>query len=189
MSGDRDELIDRIAAQLRGAPPVLEGLAARVMARVRAEPRPRTWRAALAGLVRPREVWISPLGGLAMAAGVALLMVSVAVFSPGRPGLPVAGPAAGIDTLTPVQFVLVAPAARSVALVGDFTDWALDAVPLRRDSAAGVWEVTVPLAPGRYRYTFLVNGESWVADPAAPATGEDDFGRPSSIITVGGVGS
>jgi len=44
----------------------------------------------------------------------------------------------------------------------------------------------VPLAPGRYRYAFLVDGSRWLADPAAPRARDDEFGTPSSVVTVGG---
>ena len=44
----------------------------------------------------------------------------------------------------------------------------------------------VRLAPGRYRYAFLVNGVEWRADPAAPVAKDDEFGTPSSVVTVGG---
>ena len=43
--------------------------------------------------------------------------------------------------------------------------------------------VTVPLRPGRYRYTFIVDG-TWRRDPAAPRALEDDFGQPTSVITI-----
>ena len=41
------------------------------------------------------------------------------------------------------------------------------------------------LPPGRYAYAFLVDGQRWIADPAAPPAVGDDFGRPSSVVTVG----
>ena len=193
MSEDRDELIARVAAELRTAPALSADLGVRIMARVRAEPLPGGWRALWATVLRPREVRVSPLSGLALAAGIAGLVFAAAVFSPARRGMPspaltrAAGSAAA-DSVSPVQFVLVAPAARSVALVGDFNDWDVGALPLQRASADGVWTVTVPLAAGRYRYTFVVNGDRWVSDPEAAATVEDDFGRPNSIITVAGRG-
>jgi 1,4-alpha-glucan branching enzyme len=86
-----------------------------------------------------------------------------------------------------VHFVFVAPDAKSVSVVGDFNDWKLDATPLTaaRDRR-GVWTVAVPLPPGRYTYTFVVDGETWVADPSAPPALEDDFGTPKSVVTVGG---
>jgi hypothetical protein len=49
-----------------------------------------------------------------------------------------------------------------------------------------VWTAVVPLTAGRYRYAFLVDGVSWLADPAAPAARDDEFGAPSSVVTVGG---
>ena len=85
------------------------------------------------------------------------------------------------------QFVLVAPHANSVSLVGDFNDWDPKRSPMR--TANGIWATVVQLAPGRYRYAFLVNGVEWRADPGAPAVPDDEFGTPSSVVTVGGRGS
>lgn len=83
-----------------------------------------------------------------------------------------------------VTFSIAAPAVRSVALVGDFTDWKSDRVQLVRASS-GVWRATVRLAPGRYRFAYLVDQTQWRADSGAtPAP--DDFGRPTSIVTVVG---
>src|SRR6266566_5203436 len=83
------------------------------------------------------------------------------------------------------QFVLLAPQAASVALVGDFNDWDPARSPMRA-AHSGLWATIVPLAPGRYHYAFLVNGVEWRRDPAAPAALDDDFGAPSSVVTVGG---
>lgn len=79
-------------------------------------------------------------------------------------------------------FALDAPAVTSVSLVGDFTNWRTDSVHLaRRDD--GRWQVTLKLPPGRYRFAYVVDGGEWRADAAA-ATVPDDFGRPTSILTV-----
>src|SRR5437660_6561434 len=83
------------------------------------------------------------------------------------------------------QFVLIAPKAASVALVGDFNDWNPARSPMRA-THAGIWPTVVPLAPGRSHWAFLVNGVEWRRDPAAPAALDDDFGSPSSVVTVGG---
>ena len=87
------------------------------------------------------------------------------------------------------QFVLVAPQATSVSLVGDFNDWDPKRSPMR--TANGIWATVVQLAPGRYRYAYLVNGAEWRADPGAPTVPppDDEFGKPSSVVTVGGKGS
>ena len=83
------------------------------------------------------------------------------------------------------QFVLVARDAKAVSLVGDFNDWSLSATPLERTDSNGVWWVTVPLVPGRYRYAYVVDGTMWRPDPQAAAA-EDEFGRPNSVVTIGG---
>jgi len=60
------------------------------------------------------------------------------------------------------------------------------ATPLHTAAAGGLWAVTVPLAPGRYRYAFVVDGKRWQPDPSAPPAPDDEFGSPSSVVTVGG---
>jgi len=83
--------------------------------------------------------------------------------------------------------MLVAPEASVVTLVGDFNDWSADATPMRTEASGGLWTVTVPLEPGRYRYAFLVDGDIWTPDPGAPQAVDDDFGRPNSVLTIGGL--
>jgi hypothetical protein len=85
----------------------------------------------------------------------------------------------------PVQFLLGArdvPDATQVSLVGDFNDWNAGATPLALHN--GVWSSSVPLAPGRHVYAFVVNGTTWLADPQAPRAADTDFGRPGSVIIV-----
>jgi hypothetical protein len=38
-------------------------------------------------------------------------------------------------------------------------------------------------------YAFIVDGDRWVADPAAPMAPEDGFGIRNSVIVVGGTES
>ena len=199
-----DHLISRIAAELRRPVPLRPDFDARVMAAVRrAIPslpvRAWTW------LREPRVVAVSPLGGLAMAAGLAGLLVvgtisrkpsaisrqqSAVSRQPSAVSRQQAAvgrqpSAVGAGAAASVTFVLVAPQARSVALAGDFNDWDAARVLMRRE-ASGLWTVDVPLAPGRYRYVFVVDGRRFVADPAAPRAAGDDFGTPTSVVTVGG---
>jgi hypothetical protein len=165
------------------------GLDARVMAEIERLPTPVANgplpRSVFAWLRRRRTIRLSPLGGLALAAGIAaVVFVSNRLGGPNPASAPMdAGGAAGA---TLIQFVLVAPGAASVSVVGDFNDWQVSATPLVREEGDGVWWVTVPLAPGRYRYAFLVDGTTWLGDPNAPAV-EDEFGRRNSVVTIGGV--
>lgn len=195
---DRDErsrqaageaaFVERVAPPLRAPETLDPSFEARLMALARAEaprlypPQPRTW------WRRPRTVRISPLAGLALAAGLAgivclgTLATVGALGTDGRREVPEAGVG---ETVHVVRFVLAAPGARTVTLVGDFNAWAKEATPLATAAAPGVWTVSVPLSPGRHEYAFIVDGERWVVDPLA-AVVTDDFGTESSVVTVGG---
>lgn len=185
---ETDDLIDRVATSLRREHYALSpAFDERVMREVRLTSREVTRHGLWRWMLQPRTVSVSPLGALALAAGLAGVVALAA-----RPeGAPVATSAEtpAVDP-TPVtaeqmtKFLFVAPSASRVHIVGDFNDWDSAASPLQR-MEKGVWTITIPLAPGRYQYTFVVDGTSWVADPLAPRTLEDDFGRPNSIITVG----
>jgi hypothetical protein len=187
MNRDDEEFLERMAAPLRAPVKTSADFEARVLAAVR-QSRART--SVLAWAVRPRVLRLSPVAGLAAAAGIA-----IAALALGRTGVepapqvaeatPAAPAVAAVDTVKLVQFMLVAPNASSVSVVGDFNDWDPAATPLREAADAGVWTITVPLAAGRHQYVFMVNGTRWTPDPAAPLAVEDSFGMPNSVITVG----
>lgn len=78
--------------------------------------------------------------------------------------------------------MLSAPAAANVALAGDFTTWELNPKPMKK-SKDGCWKVTMNLAPGRYEYKFIVDGQ-WVEDPTAPERALDPYGGFNSVQVV-----
>lgn len=185
---ESDEMIERVARTLRGETVrVTADFDARVMQRVREESQmivvPGLWR----WMTRSRTVKVSPLGALALAAGLAgVVTLAARRDDGGRAASPAPASAAAVAPAAQMmEFVFVNSSASSVAIVGDFNDWEEGGSPLRRVSEKGVWAITIPLAPGRYHYTFVVDGTTWVADPYAPRALEDDFGRPNSVITVG----
>lgn len=154
---DREDVVERIVAHLRRPLRIDPALDLRVMREVAALPGRRR--------LRPSRL-------VALAAVAAVLAF---VFLAPRP------------KTRSLQFVLVAPEAATVSLVGDFNDWDAARTPMRPLRADGpVWSAVVPLAPGRYHYAFLVNGSRWLADPAAPPASDDGFGAPSSVVTVSG---
>jgi 1,4-alpha-glucan branching enzyme len=85
-----------------------------------------------------------------------------------------------------VHFAIVAPRAGAVTLVGDFNAWDTKTTPMAKGAVDGLWIVTVPLAAGSYQYAFVVDDTTWMADPAAPIALEDEFGTPSSVLTIEG---
>jgi hypothetical protein len=180
VSDHREGILARALAELRRPVRLAPTLDARVMAAVAAEPASwaRVPRAdgAVAWLTRPRTLRLSPLGALAAAAVVTLLWW--------RPWTHPAVPSHSVPA--EIQFVFVDPGASTVAVVGDFNDWDTLAHPLSRAAPGGLWTVNVPLLPGRHRYAFVVDGQHWTPDPAAPRAAGDDFDTPSSVVTVGG---
>jgi 1,4-alpha-glucan branching enzyme len=130
-------------------------------------------------------IQLSPLGGLAAAALLVAVLLGVIRIAGPDGSQPTADADVRSAAGEPTQFVLVAPEAASVAVVGDFNDWSFSATPLARQAGDGMWWVTLPLRPGRYRYAFVVDGTRWRSDPNAPAA-EDEFGRPNSVVTIGG---
>lgn len=84
-----------------------------------------------------------------------------------------------------VQFVLVAPDAKKVAVVGDFNGWdASHSAYQAQHRGGGVWSVTAPVPVGHHRYSFVVDDSLWVADPTAPRVVDNDFGTTNSAIVV-----
>ncbi|MDQ8145870.1 MAG: glycogen-binding domain-containing protein [Gemmatimonadota bacterium] len=167
----------RLGATLRASEPLPTGAEARLLATLAATPRPSRpvpwWR-------RPRTIHLSPIGGLALAAGFAGLMV-LGTLGASRGAAPAVA-AAAPDTVHLVRFVLVNPGARQVALAGDFNGWQAEA--LTPTASGGVWSVALPLRAGRYEYAFVVDGERWLADPALPST-RDEFGGEHSVLHLG----
>ncbi len=178
-----EDAIERIIRHLRRpvqVDPAVDGRVMDEIAHVPVQGRSRAARAAWGWLTRPRHVALSPLGGLAIAAGVAALALALSGRRPGA-----APPAEGAQR--EFEFVVVAPRAATVSVVGDFNDWDAARTPMRPSQRGGpLWTAVVPLAPGRYRYAFLVDGSRWLADPAAPRARDDEFGTPSSVVTVAG---
>lgn len=92
-----------------------------------------------------------------------------------------------------IKFQYKAPAARQVNVAGEFNNWLGTANGGRLDpnldamsdvDGDGIWEITLPLPPGRYQYKYLVDQVDWQEDPGNPETVEDGFGGLNSILVV-----
>ena len=74
------------------------------------------------------------------------------------------------------------PDAAKVLLVGDFTGWNENPIPLRRQKD-GSWRATIPLEPGTHEYRFLVDGQ-WRDDSASCARRANPFGGQNCVREV-----
>lgn len=71
--------------------------------------------------------------------------------------------------------------AATVSLAGEWAEWV--AAPLRRVRSSDVWEGTVTLAPGTYRFNLVVDGTRWTL-PDGVASLPDGLGGRVGLLVV-----
>lgn len=81
-----------------------------------------------------------------------------------------------------VRFDLFAPEAQAVSLAGEFNDWNVNSVPMKRDRQ-GTWKASVRLKSGRHEYRFWVDGV-WQDDPSAQERVANPFGSHNCLKIV-----
>jgi len=81
-----------------------------------------------------------------------------------------------------VCFEVELPAAREVAITGDFTDWSVEGIALER-SGDGIWRLELPLESGVFEYKYIVDGV-WKVDPENPERVRNSYGQLNSVLTV-----
>lgn len=189
MPDDHDERIEQVSLELKRQVRVDAAFDDRVMQAVRRLPKhTRFW----SRITTPRRVMVSPLSWGMLAATL------LAFAALGTQGLvddaaklvdPVSGSVftAGSKSALParVQFVLVAPDAKKVAVVGDFNGWDASHEGYQAEHrGGGVWSVMAPVPVGHHKYSFVVDDSVWVADPVAPRAVDNDFGVTNSALVV-----
>jgi hypothetical protein len=182
--------MDRIARELRKPVRIHNSFDARVMRAVRRLPKHSRF-GLWSRLTTPRSVMVTPLSWGLLAAAVAVFAVLGAVhFSDdvNRAAAPLGRALFSSSAKAQpqrVQFVLVAPDAKKVAVVGDFNGWdASHAAYQAQHRGGGVWSVTAPVPLGHHRYSFVVDDSLWMPDPTAPRSTDNDFGVANSAIVV-----
>lgn len=81
------------------------------------------------------------------------------------------------------EFVLSAPNAQEVFVVGEFDGWDTHKNRMRRFKD-GVWKKKIKLPAGRYEYRFRVDND-WQSDPECPEQSCNPYGTKNSVVTVG----
>ncbi len=89
--------------------------------------------------------------------------------------------AAPVVTRNGVVFTMEAPGAGRVQLAGDFNNWTPDAGDM--EPAGRVWKKVLQLAPGRYRYRYVIDGR-WETDPRNAAVEPSPYGGNDSLIVL-----
>ncbi len=144
------------------------------------------------GLGRRLLMWFNEPLTIRLSPALALLLFAV-IFSPTviitlyhRGGESVNAKDTEQAIRVPVVFQYGDKAARSVALMGSFNRWNPKGHELVWQPELEQWTLKLHLAPGKYDYVFLVNGEKVAPDPAADLIQADDFGNRNSVIFIKG---
>ncbi len=75
------------------------------------------------------------------------------------------------------------PNARVVAVAGTFNEFNQSQLICGKEADA--WVCRVDLAPGKYTYKFVIDGD-WILDPDNPSTEDDERGFTNSVVVVRG---
>ena len=87
-----------------------------------------------------------------------------------------------ISTRHEIEFTFSAPKAKKVCLAGDFNDWNVKSMPMKKD-AGGTWRIRLKLASGRYEFKYVVDG-IWAQDMSCSGTAPNSFGSCNNVIGI-----
>ncbi len=71
--------------------------------------------------------------------------------------------------------------AKEVVLAGTFNEWNETALQMEKTKEG--WYLPVSLAPGRYEYKFIVDGD-WIHDPSNPNRVKNEFETLNSVLRI-----
>lgn len=74
------------------------------------------------------------------------------------------------------------PGAREVFIAGTFNEWDPRATALK-SQGEGKWGIDLALAPGRYEYRLVVDGQ-WIEDPKSPGYSANPYGGLNSVLQI-----
>jgi hypothetical protein len=159
--------LDLLERSAEGAP---EGFKTRVLASLPDQPDSH-WLRRIRDLWHPAWRWALPAATGALAAALlAVGAIHSLDFSRGD--------------LVPVTFEFHAPGAQRVEVVGSFTEWQPEGIPLEGPDGSGHWSATVRLPAGLHEYLFLVDRTAWETDPKAATHRPDGFGLENALLQI-----
>ena len=82
-----------------------------------------------------------------------------------------------------VVFTCCADAGAEIFVAGSFNDWDPNFTQMKYDSESGKFVSEIKLAPGTYKYKFVVNGV-WGLDSDNDNVSANDFGTLNSVFEV-----
>ena len=72
---------------------------------------------------------------------------------------------------------------KAINLFGSFNGWNRQSLPMKDENNDGVYDITIPLEPGRYEYKFYADGEE-ILDPENSSRIPNGIGGINSFVVV-----
>ncbi len=82
-----------------------------------------------------------------------------------------------------IIFSTFCPGASAVQIGGEFNDWQPERNPMKKFGVEGVWQLTLRLSPGTYRYRLFIDGQ-WQQDPYNKLNELNPYGGLNSVVIV-----
>ena len=82
-----------------------------------------------------------------------------------------------------VIFSTLCPGAFTVQIGGEFNDWRPERNPMQKVGNEGVWQLTLRLNAGTYRYRLFIDGQ-WQQDPYNKLSELNPYGGLNSVAIV-----
>ena len=91
-----------------------------------------------------------------------------------------------------VTFRIRCPSARTVQVAGNWNNWANGDADqgevlvgsMEEEDGTGIWELSIELFTGRYRYKYLIDEVRWVLDPGNPRVVDDGRGGKANLLIM-----
>jgi len=91
-----------------------------------------------------------------------------------------------------VTFRIKCPSARTVQVAGNWNNWAKGDADegevlvgsMEEEDGTGIWELSLELITGRYRYKYLIDEVRWELDPGNPRVVDDGRGGKANLLIM-----
>jgi 1,4-alpha-glucan branching enzyme len=83
-----------------------------------------------------------------------------------------------------VTFIFINEFVNRVNLVGDFNNWDIDSIPMKK-TKKGDFSISIELEKGRgYQFKYIVDGKEWVNEIDSDKFVINEFQSENSVIVV-----
>ena len=83
-----------------------------------------------------------------------------------------------------VTFILAKEIADRVNLTGDFNNWDIESIPMKK-SKTGEFSVSIDLEKGKeYQFKYIIDGKEWLNETEADKFVLNEFQSENSVIVV-----